>query len=436
MRNIFKQTKKQEKTKKQEQTDNVVYVDAPPEAREHNAKKRKEYVRKRITVFLSVIVVAFAAFFVIKALLNREYKGYSVLKTYDTSYENTANYIRFDGNLLKYTPDGISYINSNGETLWSSGVDMKMPMAVANGSYAVVADISGNAVFIFNTEGQVSSLTMPYTICDVDIADQGVIAVVLESDKTNYINIYDKAGNIICEMQTSIDMSGYPLDIAISDDGKKLFTSYLKVAGTKVENNLSAYNFGEVGQNSNVDRMVGGYIFDDQIVPKLDFVDNNTVVAFGTKQINIFGMKEKPGKKAEIEFDDEIQSVFYSSKYIGAIQKCDSEKTDHLYIATVYDLKGGKEFEKYIDFEYDYIYATKKEIIISGGSDCMIIRKNGTVKYDGKLSGKIRSIVPNGKTLEYIVVYDDFTEIIKLKRDSGRSGNANEDTATSLDAVR
>ena len=66
----------------------------------------------------------------------------------------------------------------------------------------------------------------------------------------------------------------------------------------------------------------------------------------------------------------------------------------------------------------------------------MIIRKNGTVKYDGKLSGKIRSIVPNGKTLEYIVVYDNFTEIIKLKRDSGRSGNANEDTATSLDAVR
>ena len=33
------------------------------------------------------------------------------------------------------------------------------------------------------------------------------------------------------------------------------------------------------------------------------------------------------------------------------------------------------------------------------------------------MSGKILSMVPSGKKLSYVVVYDDATEIIKLKSD-------------------
>ena len=79
-------------------------------------------------------------------------------------------------------------------------------------------------------------------------------------------------------MKTSIENSGYPLDIAISDDGAKLFTSYVKVDGTSVPDYLAAYNFGSVGQNENADRLMGGFTFDDTIFPYIDFVDNDTVV--------------------------------------------------------------------------------------------------------------------------------------------------------------
>jgi len=189
---------------------------------------------------------------------------------------------------------------------------MKMPMAVTSGSYAAVADMSGNEVYIFSEEGQVSSLTMPYTICDVDIANQGAFAVVLESEKTNYVNIYDKNGDSIYEMQTTIGKSGYPLDVTISDDCQKLFTSYINVSSGTAQNNLAAYNLGDVGQNANADRMVGGYKLDGQVVPKVQFISNDTVAAFGTNSINIYSMKEKPNEKAEIEFEGEIRSIFYN----------------------------------------------------------------------------------------------------------------------------
>ncbi|MDE6025876.1 MAG: hypothetical protein K2G45_10530 [Lachnospiraceae bacterium] len=401
------------------QMGNVVHVRGPEEAAEVNREIASRVRRQKRNLMVILFIIAVSAAVVIILMMNREYNGYKVENRNDTSYENTASYVQFCGNLLKYTPDGVSYINTNGDTVWTAGVDMKMPIAVTSGSYAVVADMSGNELYVFNDEGQVSNLTMPYTICDVDVASQGAFAVVLESDKTNYINLYDKNGEIVYTMKTSISKSGYPLDIAISDDGQKLFSSYINVGGSTVRNNLAAYNFGDVGQNANADRMVGGYKFENEVIPKIEFIDNDTVAAFGTSSITIYSMKEKPSERAKIELDEEIRSIFYNDDYIGIIQAAEPKDGEKQYKLTTYDLKGNKKFSKNISFSYDNVYAAKKEIIISGGSNCLIIRTNGRVKFNGNLSGKVVSVVPSGKRNEYVVVYDNATEIIKLKSDSG-----------------
>ena len=403
----------------EQDNDNVVYVNGSEETQEHNKRVQREISRRKKIVFFAVLIVAAVAGIVIYVMLHKEYKGYKVVKSAETNYENTASYVQFAGNLLKYTPDGVSYINANGDTVWSAGINMLMPMAVTSGDYAVIADMSGNSVCVFNTSGQVSSLTMPYAICDVDVASQGAFAVMLESDKTNYVNLYDKNGNVVYEMQTTLDKSGYPLDMTISDDGRKLFTSYINIAGNSVQDNLAAYNFGDVGQNSNADRMVGGYMFENEVVPKVEFIDNDTVAAFGTNTISIYDMKEKPSFKTDIKFENEIRSVFYNKDYIGVIQDNQEETSEHMYKVQVYDLKGNKKFDDYIDFPYSNVYAADKEIIISGGNNCLIYRKDGSVKFDGTLSGNINSIVPSGNHLEYIVVYDTVTETIKLKPGAG-----------------
>lgn len=405
------------KDKKSNKTDNIVYMGGSEEALKNNNeaadRARKQKSIKRAVLLLAIVIAAVCVI----VLLNREYHGYKVQERNETQYENTAAYVQFCGNLLKYTPDGVSYIDTNGNVVWTAGVNMKMPMAVTSGNYAAVADMSGNEVYIFNEEGQVSSLTMPYTICDVDVANQGAFAVVLESEKTNYVNIYDKNGDSIYEMQTTIGKSGYPLDITISNDGQKLFTSYINVSSGTVQNNLAAYNLGDVGQNANADRMVGGYKLDGQIVPKVQFISNDTMAAFGTNSINIYSMKEKPNEKAEIEFEGEIRSIFYNEDYIGFVQEEKSDDGEASYVMRVYDTKGNKKFTKKIEFNYDNIYAAEKEIIVTGGANCKIIRTNGSIKFDGKLSGKILSMVPSGKKLSYVVVYEDATEIIKLKSD-------------------
>jgi hypothetical protein len=252
---------------------------------------------------------------------------------------------------------------------------------------------------------------MPYAICDIDISEHGAYVVVLESDKTNYINMYSNNGSIIYEIQTSLDKSGYPVDITVSDNGEKLFTSYFLVDGLTTNISLTAYNFGEVGQNMNADRMVGGFKFKDELIPKVEFVTNNTIAAFSDQHIYIYKMKEKPSLKAIINLEGEIKSIFYSSSFLGTVQKAESGEG---YVMKVYNLTGELEFTHDIGFEYENINASDDEIIVTGGQECLILTKSGRTRFRYTFDKPIKNMIATSGTRQYIVTFDDHTDTIKL----------------------
>ena len=397
-------------------TGNIIQVGGDPELREENiAKRTKRRVKKTRLFVIAVVllIVAGAVYYVYTHV--REFQGYKVLLSSDTVYEPNAEYTEFGGNLLKYTPEGVSYIDPNGNVVWTAGADMKVPIASTRGNYAVVADKGGNAVRVFSTEGAVSDLVMPYKILDVDVASQGAFTVILESDTTNYINMYDANGGEVYTFRTSIDKSGYPLDITISEDGIKLFTSYFKLDGVNFRNNAAAYNFGEVGQNAGADRIVGGYTFDDEMITRVKFVTNDIVAAFSDAKIILYDFKEKPSERAAIEYGSEIYSIFYNKNYVGFIKKNDSEEEGAGYLLECYDLSGREMFSYPFNIEYDNIYAANDEIIITGGNQCLIISKSGRTKFTYAFPNMIKSMIPSSGSNEYIMTFENKTETIKLK---------------------
>ncbi len=396
--------------------DNVIHVDSSEEVRRQNERLAADRKRAKVNLFLIIaviLVISGVAVFVFRRM--RNFNAIKVVKSADTVYEANAEYLEFGNNLLRYTPDGVTYIDSSGNVVWTSGNDFKVPIAETSGNYAVVADKGGNLVAVFGVEGLVSTVNIPYSICDIDVAKQGAFAAILESDETNYINMYDKNGNIIYEMQTSIDKSGYPMDITVSDDGKKLFTSYFKLDGVNIRNNLTAYNFGEVGQNENADRMVGGFSFDEEFIPKVEFVTNDIVAAFTDKRILLYNMKEKPSERGSAEYGGEVTSVFYSSSYLGTVKPNPDKGKSANYILTLYDLSGKEDFEYAFNMDYDRIFAGEDEIIITGGNQCLIIEKNGRTKFSYTFDNMVKSMIPSPKNNEYIVTFENKTETIRLK---------------------
>ena len=160
--------------------DNVIYVSGSEETRRENERRQSEQKKSRTTfimIILAIVVIIGVAVFVYMKM--RNFKGVKVISSSETTFDSNANYIEFGVNLLKYTPDGVSYINENGDTVWTAGNDFDVPIAAVCDDYAVVADKGGNLVAVYNVDGQVSTVDMPYAICDIDVAKQGAFAVIL-----------------------------------------------------------------------------------------------------------------------------------------------------------------------------------------------------------------------------------------------------------------
>lgn len=375
-------------------------------------KQNKIVIAKMLLGFFAIVLLML----IIRAIIAySSYNAYEVVEETGVQNSSMIDYINYQESLLKYSKDGATYVDEKGEAVWTETFAMKMPKADACGEYVAIADLNGNDVYIFDTEGKVSSTALPYKVCDIAVASQGTFAVILESEKENYINLYDKKGEQISEIQTTIDKSGYPMDIDLSENGEKLFSTYLSLDGATVKNGLAAYNFGPVGQSENADRMMGGYQLEGTIAPKVEFLDNNTICAFGDNQFIIYSMREKPSEKAKIVFETEVRSVIYNEEYIGVVIPNENEKkSDAPYVLELYNTNGRRVMTKYIDFDYQKVRLSNDEIIFTGGTESRIYTIKGNLKFSYAFAKNVVDLVPTGYSRRYIVLYDSGSEVIKI----------------------
>lgn len=384
-------------------------------AKEKELRQRKIKNHKRMGILLLILILLGLFFAIYQYFQHKTYEGYEVLSSNSITDMASVDYENFHGKLLKYSKDGITYLNNDGSSIWAETFSMQSPKLVMSDDFVAVADIKGNAVYLFNTEGKVGNYTMANPICDIELANQGVFAVVLEDDTLNYIRMYDKDGNYLVGTQTSIDTSGYPLDITLSPDGKKLVASYIVIDGVNTKNVIAFYNFGKEGQNANSDRLVGAQNYTDTIFPKVEFVDANTVCAFGDNRAVLFTMKHKPSKKAEITFKTEINSIFSSDQHIGFISRNSSSESKQKYTIDIYSTSGRRVFTKQTSIDYRKVRFYKKDILLIGDYDCTIINMNGTQKFYSSFPKGITNMIPDGKWNHYIVVSPNETQVIRLK---------------------
>ncbi|MGN0437003.1 MAG: DUF5711 family protein [Lachnospiraceae bacterium] len=370
-------------------------------------------------ILIGILVVVIICIIIVKLNPSANYNSYEVVEETSVTNASMVDYVPYQNSLLKFSRDGATYVDEKGESVWTETFAMKMPAADVCGDYVAIADLNGNDVYIFDKEGKVSNTTMPYSICDIAVASQGEFAVILEGKNENYINLYDRKGSQIMERKTAIDQNGYPLDVDLSVNGEKMFSSYLAINESgELESKLTASNFGEVGQNENADRIVGAYQLENTIVPKVEFLNDNTICAFGDNQFLIFSMKEKSSKKAVIEFEGEIQSVVYNSQYVGVVMYNEDEKSEAPYVLKLYNLNGHETLKKEIDFDYKNVRMSEEEIIFTGGNEARIFTMNGKLKFSYSFSKSVKNIVPTGYSKRYVVIYDSGSEVIRLKHKS------------------
>ena len=88
-------------------------------------RKRKKILRP-VAVMLAFIIVGILGFLYIQ---NRSYHDYKILESSEQEDTVSTQYVNLDGKILRYSPDEVSVVNSNLETVWSENYQIQNPIA-------------------------------------------------------------------------------------------------------------------------------------------------------------------------------------------------------------------------------------------------------------------------------------------------------------------
>ena len=209
------------------------------------------------------------------------------------------------------------------------------------------------------------------------------------------------------------EKKGYPIAIALSEDAIKLAVSMLDINDGTVKSTVAFYNFGSVGQNE-IDHVVGAASFEDTVIPELEFVSNDRLVAFSDTGLLYFEGAQKPQQAGELAFEKDVKSIFYNQDYVGIVTSNDDEAvTNHV---AIYDMSGKLVLEKDISMEYtDIEFLSNNEICIHNEDTCDIYTIHGIYKFHHEFEQKLYRIIPGNSGLNYTLVLEDTTEKVRLK---------------------
>ncbi len=377
------------------------------EEQEQFEKARKKRWKK--TALIAAVVVALAVG--VYLLINLQtYTSARALDTYTVSGASGSAYEQFADGVLKYSRDGISYLNQHGEEMWNQPYQMKNPVVDVNGSSAAVADKGGNAVLVFNEEGVRGETQTNLPIERVRVSEQGIVSVILTDENEARVLCYDAAGNLLVENKTSMNGTGYPLDVALSPDGETMQVLYLYTEAGAVKSRVIYYNFGESGEEK-TDHLVAQMEYEDTVMASGFFMDEKISVAVGDNRLTIYRGGNVPEETENIEIKKQIKSVFHNEKYIGMVLKNEGKEG---YELRLYNTRGQVAMSENFTGDYSHVKLCGSQVIMYDGKNCSIFTRGGIRKFDGEMNSNILEIFPVPGVNKYIVMNENGLEVVRL----------------------
>ncbi len=369
---------------------------------------------KVLIVVAALIAVSAVGVCLVRTYVFREavYTGYTTLQSTDRADSRTASYVEYGDGFLRYSKDGIAYYNADNVPQWNASYELSQPVVDIRDDYCAVAGIGGSWVYVFNKAGSVMSVDTVLPIAAMSVAANGCVAVMLEDGNTQYIDMYDTAGDKAYRIKTNISGNGIPMSISISNDAVKLMVAYTDIENNEISTSVAFYNFGEVGKNMS-ERLVGGFDqYDGMLVPKVQFLTADTAIAVATGKLSIYSITQYPKLMTDIVFDNELHGIFYSSKYIGLIFP--NHEAGYPYRILVYDLKGKMIGTIPVATDYKKYCFVQDNVFMYDDNDVRMLDFNGAERFAGTFDTAIDSLVPVSGDDVYVYINSRKVQKIKL----------------------
>lgn len=370
---------------------------------------RRGQALKLLIIIVLIVGVAGVVYYRWK---NSSYSSYVELLSTPKVTASGSTHENHNGNVLTYSKDGISSMDAKGNIVWNETYQMQNPMVKVNGGIVAAGDYNGHIIYIMDESGKMGEVDTNLPIRDMAVSKDGIVAVVLEDNELMRIHVYDPQGTELVKSECRMQQNGYPVAIALSDDGTVMGVSYLYVDSGTIKSTVAFYNFSGVGQSS-IDRLVSSWEYPDTIIPYLGFFGKEEVFAVGNGRISFFGGEEKPVSTADRLLNEEIRSVYTGEDHIGLLYLDTTGAA--LYRLDVYDSSGQLILSQSIDMEFQDILIGKNDLLVYDETTCVMYGLNGTEKYRGTFGKNVNRIIPAGKSNKFLLITSNSIDTIELR---------------------
>lgn len=385
-----------------------------PEVEVTEREIRAELIRQsrkrqqRIAIVCIIIVIVSVMTYLLVSL--QTYTKVRVSDTYPEKGASDNSYVQFLDGVIKYSKDGIAYMDQTGKEVWNQSYQIKNPMLDVNNKSVAVADKDGNDILIFQEEGLKGEVHTTMPVERISVSEQGIVSAILKNESAMKIMCYDIKGNVLVEHKTTLAGTGYPIDIALSADGNLMQVLYLYTQKGQIVSRLHYYNFGDAGEGK-TDHQVIAENYKDTILASGFFMNAETSAAVGDNRVVIYEGKDTPEQVANIKLDKEIKNVFHSEKYVGLILKNQGKSG---YELRLYDKTGKVVLSKDFKGDYKHVKICNNQVIMYDGKNCNIYMKNGIQKFKGETDSNILEIFPVEGVNRYIIMSANGMEKVRL----------------------
>lgn len=370
---------------------------------------KKRYWKAILAAALLIVIALTAVYFVLRY---STYEYTEIVKTYENDSTNSGNYIEYADGILKYSKDGIAMLSEEGKEIWNQPCQMSNPVVEICKDTAAVADKGGTSIFVFQKNGLKGEIQTTRPIEKITVSAQGIVAAILQDEETPRVMCYDAKGNVLVEHKASLSNTGYPVDLALSQDGKVLLVSYLCTKGNRVVTKASFYHFGEAGEEKE-DHLVAQKEYTDAIAPTAAFLDKDTSLLVSDNALIFYKGLDEPKESIVVELDKEIKSIAYDEKYVALVLKNSSGSE---YELRLYRTNGKQVMSAEFEGEYTSIKTAKEQVLLYNGNKCIIFNDAGVCKFEGTLEMYIMDMFPLTGINKYMVISANGFQEVQLAK--------------------
>lgn len=398
--------------------DNVVHI-KPVVVAEHNGdgqlkefktqKPPKTTKQKAVIWGVIIVMIALMGYAQIKIGIRTEMK---IVKIHDSEGSNNNRFQVFGDNYLRYGKDGMALVDKDLHELWNVAYQISNPIIAMHGESLVVGDRNGNQIIVADKHGVKGEIYTNLPIEKISVSNQGIVLAQVKDGTSSQVICYDSVGTVLMEHQVSINVLGYPLDAAISYDGKKITVSYLQYTGGTLVGNYVSYSLGDMDAVG-ADRIITQGSVKGTVFPTTCFLDKNTSVVIGDDRLLFTDISSK-GVAKEILLDSEIDSLVYNEEYIALCAKSNDGSNETRLL--IYNANATRLCDVIFEGAYTNIKIVDKMVILYEGEQCKIFTVSGAEVFAGEYSAEIVDMFPVSNFNKYLIIGKDDIVDVRLMR--------------------